>query len=434
MKTLKVFFGITMAVGLLLFSGCGSDDAKPKNVVVVTITAAGTDVTTGNPVSGIDLNGATSAADVPVENLVITITFDKDIDAATVSGTTVSLSDGSSVMNTTSSVSGAVITASANDDLARGTDYTLTINGLMGDDGAEFSAVTRSFGTGGVADVTPPFDSEQVAYYNFNGSSDATIGSDPTATIDMDYEIDRHGQAASAAYFNGNTSIIEIPNGSSLINNSDFTISFWLKTNTAGHVNENGDPAGMFVMGLGAFFGLQYEIFGSYDGSKFAISYENDAGATFSEDMWFPNGATDNTTGGWQGWTFANNLTAEQMQGIIKDTWYHVIYTFDGTARTATLYFNGQLMKSFDFNLWPDGSDQQTGEALKYRGVEPDVLDELALGFIHSRGGSMWDAEPWGGYDIPTANHYKGSMDDLRIFHAAFSASDAADLYNAEKP
>lgn len=427
---MKKILMMAFLAGAVVFTGCGGDDEeKPDALTLVSISAAGTDVLTGEATT-VDLNGASAAAGVPID-VVVTLTFSREVDAATVTSTAIAI-DG---VDATVSVTGAAVTMTPSQELTRGTDYVLTIDAITASDGGEFVSTTRTFSTGGVAPVTPPNEANQVAYWDFDGDANDKEGTNnPTAEIAIEYQADRHGQASSAAYFDGDESIIEYPNGSAMTNAEQFTISFWVKTNTTDHVNADGNLTGMFVFGLGAFNGIQYEIFGNYDGSKFAISYENEAGETFGEDMWFPNGATDNTNGGWQGWTYARNLSLEEMQGIIKDEWYHVIYTFNGSERTGTLYFNGELMKSFDFDLWPADGAKATTKALKYRGAEPDVVDELALGFIQSRAGTMWDDTSWGGYEFATSNHFKGWLDDFRIFHAAFSQDDAEALYNAEKP
>ena len=97
-------------------------------------------------------------------------------------------------------------------------------------------------------------------------------------------------------------------------------------------------------------------------------------------------------------------------------------------------YYNGVKMKSFDFDLWPAGDAKLGVKGLKYGGVTPDVANELALGFIQSRAGTMWDTEPWGGYDIPTANHFRGQLDDLRFYHKALTAAEIDLMYKSEKP
>ncbi|HRW97023.1 MAG TPA: hypothetical protein P5104_05805, partial [Bacteroidales bacterium] len=111
----------------------------------------------------------------------------------------------------------------------------------------------------------------------------------------------------------------------------------------------------------------------------------------------------------------------------------HVTYTYDGAAKKGTLYYNGEKMKSFDFNLWPEDDPKLTVTGMKYRGVAPEVLNEFALGFIQSRGGTLWDNEPWGGYDFPDANHFKGQLDDIRFFHKVLTPTEISLMYESEK-
>jgi hypothetical protein len=98
------------------------------------------------------------------------------------------------------------------------------------------------------------------------------------------------------------------------------------------------------------------------------------------------------------------------------------------------MYINGELMKGQDFNLWPDASNPRTCTGVNYRGVDTDVENILAFGFVKSADSPMWADTPWGDYYKPTSNHFKGDLDDVRVFNAPFSADDAKNLYNAEKP
>ena len=91
-------------------------------------------------------------------------------------------------------------------------------------------------------------------------------------------------------------------------------------------------------------------------------------------------------------------------------------------------------MKAQDFNLWPITDKQIKCTGMKYGGHTPDVVNELAFGFIQSRAGTMWDTEPWGGYALPGANHFKGQLDDIRIFNKAVSAAEVQLMYDSEKP
>jgi len=405
---------LILAVGsLIIIQSC---EKEPENPVLETMVAG-----------EIDLNAAAAPVNVPVDP-TITATFNVEIDATTATSANITLTqqyDGANIPITIS-VSGKTITIAPVDKLGNGALYQLKLgSGIMSVDALALTELTRSFTT--VGTFVP---SGVIAHWNFEGNAQDVVGNfNPTANqvVAITYTPSRNTAAGTAATFDGDVSIIEIPNGDQLINSSDLTLSFWVKTNSEGH------STGHFVMGLGAFYGLQYEIFGGYDGSKFAISYEIPGEDGVSEDMWFPSEATDNTTGGWQGWDFAKSVQSADMIAMLKDNWLHVVYTFDGSKKAGTLYFNGEKMKSFDFNLWPDEDAKRNVTGVKYRGMEPDVKNELAFGFIHSRGGTLWDSEPWGGYDFPDANHFKGQLDDVRFFHKVLTSTEIQLMYDSEK-
>ena len=90
-------------------------------------------------------------------------------------------------------------------------------------------------------------------------------------------------------------------------------------------------------------------------------------------------------------------------------------------------------MKSYDFNLWPDDDPKKKVTGLKYGGSTPDVVNELALGFIHSRSGIMWDTEPWGDYERSTSNHFRGQLDDIKIYHKPLTPTEIQLIYSSEQ-
>ncbi len=409
---ISLTFVATLALSMIMVS-CKKDDEPTP--LTLSALMAGT----------IDLNGATAPTDVPVDP-TITATFSTDVDPTTATTANITLTqdydDADIALNIVAS--GKTITITPAADLGTGTLYELNFGaGLLSKDGLALTALARSFTTEGT--FAP---AGVIAHWNFENNADDQVGSyDASAEIAVTYTDSRNAAAGKAATFDGDASIIEIPNGDQLINTQNFTISFWVKTDPT-------HDAGHFVLGLGAFYGLQFEIFGSYDGAKFAISYNvGDTNAT-SEDMWFPADATSKDNGGWQGWDFAKAIAPADMIAMLKDKWLHVVYTYDGIAKKGTLYYNGEKMKSFDFNLWPDGDLKRAVTGMKWRGDGVEVVNELAFGFIQSRAGTMWDTEPWGGYDFPTANHFKGQLDDVRIFHKAITATEVLLMYNSEKP
>lgn len=428
MRTFKLvfLFGLIAAV----MASCTKD---PDPLTVTAITATGVSFQTGSNVTS-NLNGSTSANDVAL-NAVITINFDRAVDLATSTATNVKLSNAGGNLATTVTAVGSLITITPNDNFVRGTQYTLALNGVKAADGGNLPDVTRTFTTEGKAPVVVPKASEQVAYWNFDRSTNDVLGNYVTKeTIKITYGTDRFGQAGSTASFDGDESIIEILNGDNLMKNKSFTLSFWVKTNSNGHVNENGNPAGYFVMGLAAFRGFQFEIPGSVTNCKLAMSYEMGDGTFQSEDLWFNGDGKTKDNGGWQGWDFAADLTGSGgVEGLLKDKWAHIICSYDAPSKKGMLFINGQLMKSQDFNLWPDNAAKKTTVGVGYAGMAPAFENILAFGFIKSRNSLEWANEPWGDYYRPTSNHFKGDLDDIRFFKASLTPAEALALYNAEK-
>lgn len=368
----------------------------------------------------IDLNGATSPSNVPV-NPTIVATFNVSVDPATANATNITMVQDydDAAIALTITVSGKTVTIVPQANLGTGTLYQLSFGaGLKSVDNLAITPLQRTFTTEG--SFAP---AGAVAHFTFEDNANDIIGAwDPVAAdiIDITYTASRKAAAGKAATFNGTTSLIEIPNGDLLMNTNSFTIAFWVKTNSTGKTN------GHFVMGLAGWNGIQYEIFGGYDGSKFAIQYQHATG-TAAEDMWFPALADL----GWQGWTYAKSLTAAEMIAKLKDNWYHVVYTYNAPTKVGTLYFDGVKMKSFDFNLWPDGDAKRGVTGLKYAG---NVLDKKwALGFIQGRN-NRTISDDWADYANPANNHFKGQLDDIRIWHKAITENEILLMYNSEKP
>jgi hypothetical protein len=427
MKFTKLILGLAFIAAFSLLNSCKEDEA-PAAITIVSIEASGDDVISGSPVS-IDLNGAASATGVPV-NPVVVITFSKDVDATTISTSSVQVLLNGSPLTSTVTTSGAAVTVTPA-ELDRGTDYTLTISdAVMAVDGGTFTSVSRTFSTGGVAPVTPPHAESQVAYWNFDGNTDDVTGNYATANVvEISFITDRHGQAESTATFDGDASLIEISNGTALTATDDLTISFWLKSNSSDK-NDVDETRGQFVFGLAAWNGFQFEIFGNYGGCKLAATYTLDDDATAGQDLWW------STTGnlGWQGWTYDQDVsTTGGLAGVIADKWAHIVVTYDATTKIGAMYINGVLRKSQDFNLYGDTHPLYRAVGMGYAGNAAPG-DRLALGFIQGSENRIV-ADDWANpVGFPDNNHYKGEMDDFRIFHAAYTADDVLTLYNAEKP
>jgi hypothetical protein len=389
----------------LMLSSCKKD---PEPLALVSLMAG-----------SIDLNGATSPNNVPVSPTIVA-TFNVEVDPATATTTNITMVQGydDAAIDLTVTALGKTITIVPQASLGTGALYQLSFGaGLKSVDALAITPFERNFTTEGT--FAP---AGAVAHFTFEDNANDVIGPwDPVASgiIDITYTSSRKSAAGKAATFNGTTSLIEIPNGDLLMNTNSFTIAFWVKTNSTDKTGNH------FVMGLAGWNGIQYEIFGNYEGSKFAIQYEY-PGGTASEDMWFPA----NADLGWKGWTYAKPLTPAEMIAKLKDNWLHIVYTYNAPTKVGTLYFDGVRMKSFDFNLWDATDNKSKITGLKYVGLPAG--NQLALGFIQSRTKTISD--DWADYSNPDNQHFKGQLDDIRVWHKAITENEILLMYNSEKP
>lgn len=380
----------------------------------------------------IDLNGATSATTVPTDPTIIaSFTLSVDSNSVVPDKITLIRQYDNTAIGLTISVSGSKITLVPTESLANGALFTLTFPAVRATDGQSITGFVRTFKT--IGTFAP---SGQIAYWNFEGNANDQVGSfNADSTVNITYATSYTTAAGQAASFDGTTSIIEIPNADQLTNTESFTLCFWMKTNSEGHVDADGNPKGHFVVGLGAFYGFQFEVSGGYDNCKFATTYNVGDPNTNSHDLGFTGDGKTKDNGGWQACTYCKLLTptpSEGMAGLLKDTWASVVFIFDGTTKLASLYINGELMKTEDFNLADPTLNDAIG--MKWNGTAPDVYPRMAFGFVKSRQGVLWATQPWGGYTIPTSNHFGGLLDDVRIFHRSLTPTEIDLMYQSEKP
>lgn len=414
---MKILAVLLVMVGLVTFDSC--KEADPTPISLVSATAA-----------DVDLNGATSPNNVAVGSS-ITITFTTNVDPATVTASNITLVRDYDKVSIPIAVSatGAVVTIDPTNDLNPGALFLLTLTAnLKSDKGLTLTEVARNFTTAGT--FAPD---GAIAYWTFEGNANDVVSTyDPSAAgiVAITYVDGRKTTAGKAADFNGTTSIIEIANGDKLMNTGDWTTSFWVKASST------NKTSGHFVLGLGAFFGFQFEIGGDYGFCKLATSYAHtkEVNGTTGEDMFLNGDGKFKDNGGWQGHDFNKDLTASGgVAALLKDKWAHVVFSYNAASKQGILYINGEKMKSQDFDLWPDGDAKRFVTGPKYRGVAPEVVNELAFGFIQSRAGTLWDAEPWGGYDKPGANHFKGQLDDVIFYKKVITPAEITLMYNSGK-
>lgn len=419
MKNLKNLLSIvallfSVAVLPFVIASCDDDEA-PAELTLSTLTAG-----------AIDLNGATSPTNVPAD-AAITATFSTDFDAASVNESNVTLTRDydDAVMDVDLTTSGKTITITPAEPLGSGTLYILKFNtGLKSSGGKTLAtAVERNFTTEGT--FAP---AGVIAHFTFeNSAEDVVDGFDPAAAdvVDVTYVDSRNAAAGKAASFNGTTSLVEIPNADDFLSHKDLTLSFWLKANSTKN--------GQFVFGLAAWYGFQFEIAGDWAWVKLALRYDQGDGTTDAEDTWYPGNGETKDNGGWQGWTFNKDVTASGGVGdtYFKDKWAHVVITYNATSKINTMYINGEKVKEHDFNLWPNDSKKKNVVGVGFDGNENG--NKLALGFIQGRENPIV-TDGWADYSVPENNHFKGEIDDFRVFSVPVTQTEVTLMYNSEKP
>ena len=400
-----------LAAGVLsgtLFTSCGGEEAPA--IQLVSITA-----------NGVDLNGATAATGVETSAKVVA-TFNIDIDPSSESLVKMIRNYDNTPLDINVTINGKEVTIEPVDDFSTGTQILVDfMQGFKSTAGSTLPTILeRTFTTKGTFAVPGAF-----AHWTFEDTGvDIIGGKGPVAggTVDVSYVAGRKPDAGKAASFNGTTSIMEIPNCADLVTSSNFSLSLWVKPNS-----ELGK--GHFVIGLGALFGFQVEIFSSFNGFKMASGYTT--GTTeFSDDIWADGGGNL----GWVGYTYSKDFGAAGMSPGIKDTWAHIVFVYNGTEKTGSAYLNGVLVKSQDFDKWPSDDPKRNTTGMKYYGTMPAVKDDLAFGFVQSRAGTHWSTESWGNYNLPTANHFHGLLDDVIVYHKALKEGEVTAMYNSGKP
>ncbi|MBU94265.1 MAG: hypothetical protein CL669_01580, partial [Balneola sp.] len=214
---------ITFAMLLMLLQACDNNNSEPVNLNIETMT-----------INGEDLNGIESPENIST-NPEIVVTFNSDIKPETATESNIKLIQDydEEEIEIEISVLGPTLTVVPKISLGNGTLYRFQISAnLLNLDEQSLTATTRTFTTMGT--FSPP---GIIAHYTFEGIPDDIQNDfDPlvTGVIDIDYTRSRNENAGLAATFNGTSSIIEIPNGDALMNSNDFTICFWVKTDSEG--------------------------------------------------------------------------------------------------------------------------------------------------------------------------------------------------------
>ncbi|MNY51505.1 hypothetical protein D3C86_1870980 [compost metagenome] len=102
----------------------------------------------------------------------------------------------------------------------------------------------------------------------------------------------------------------------------------------------------------------------------------------------------------------------DKTGGYPENQWFHLVYSWDASSNTQTIYVNGQeFFKNAVPSTGPNGPI-----------IYGNATANAEVLYISKNGG----ADSW-------IAPYKGLMDDLRIYDVELSASDINQIYENEK-
>lgn len=429
MKHAIKIFGLIGLIGLIAFTRCSEDDPSALRIVGVEVT--GTDLATGNTTT-VDLNGATSATDVPPDG-VLTITFSKAVDPATVSTTSVTLTAGAEAVDVAVVVDGSIVTITPTDLLDQGTLHTISVSAAVSaNDGGNFSAASRTFTTAGTAPAVVPQADNLVVYLSFNGEVVDEMGHE-ILNDEVTLGTDRFGNVESSGSFNGTTNYVGIEYGTDM-SNANTTVSYWIKLPASADYATHIGVSQYVTFALGGNSGTYHE-FGRFaccdnvfDYLKYVTNHTNSGTASdFAAD--FSEMKNEGTPGGTQVIEVDNIPWLEEQTG----QWVHIVTSWNAAARRKSFYING--VPSTVYELTASDEYALDDAIIDVAAIDLDATNSRNL-YLGS-GVPYWATKTETGitpFRADVAHAFKGQMDDFRMFSVALTDAEVLTLYNAEKP
>jgi len=376
--------------------------------------------------------GIVSPVNVPA-NATIVASMSAPIDPSSATSSSILLMRNfdSTYVDLTVSVSGSTITIVPKLELGNGTYYILTFTNIRATDGTTLTYIWRAFTT--IGSFGP---AGLVAYWNFEGNTYDQQGTYNVSSVtDLNYAKSFKGIMGQCAAFNGTSTLIQVLNGDQLVSTNDFSLTFWAKANSQYQIDSLGKPKAQMVLGVGDYKGFEFEIAPDYSSCDLVASYALPDGTTVSEDLSFAGDGKTEYNGGQPGWTYCADLTPTGgVAALLKDKWAFISCSYNSATKLGTLYINGFMMKQQDFNQWPSGDPARNITGLKYGGSAPQQENIFAMGFFHSAGSTAYSATSWGNYYSPYANHFRGWLDEVKIFHSTISSVEVEQMYIITRP
>ncbi len=224
-----------------------------------------------------------------------------------------------------------------------------------------------------------------VAYYPFSGNANDMSGNNINSITNKAIPAaDRFGNPNMAYQFSGDSNTyIEIAHDSKLNLSESKTISFWHRVDTS--------PTRSFP-------GLIYKEGPKFSFPTFGLQLNHDNGYApkdrFKVGFWFGSGNTNKLI----------SVKESYLDTSYLGKWMHIVATYSYSTGVQKMYFNGVL------------SDSVVAGALS----ADTSSKNMQIGRSTAQNFS--------------ANHYRGFIDDIRIYNRAISDTEVDSIYNQPNP
>lgn len=240
-------------------------------------------------------------------------------------------------------------------------------------------------------------DDNLIAHWAFDETSGTTAtdtsgnghdGANTNATISTDTPPTAFSNARSLS-FNGSDSSVEAAPQAALTGNHSRTISLWFKTTVA------DTTQGIFDSG-GIGHDTAMEIYTVADGGAGVNPPTNPGGIAivmWDNDIYVPIG----------------------ISAVANGQWHLLTFTYDEATQQSTLYFDGAAPQAY---LWDGGEWSPALQTQPFTTVDPlnTIANDVLIGQART------------GYFGMGNNFFNGTIDDVRIYDTALTATQVNNL------
>ena len=193
------------------------------------------------------------------------------------------------------------------------------------------------------------------------------------------------------AYQGSFTTFLHYINANDFGKATSFSISFWMIIPLSLKDHSNAD--GILSFSSTTNFWSNIVVF---------ADHESSTSDSMQLKFHFANGSGDN-------WDFAGYTGANRWPHMYDSTWHHVVFVYDATGKTGTLYRDGVQF------------DQKANETIGFDGNESQVVVggfQEAVNIVDTYANNSW------------MSGFPGALDNIRFYNSALGASDVQNLYN----